>query len=412
MNGESAFTLATPVRDGDELRLLQHVADEHGPGGDSDPDQGRPLQVWTSRKPGSVANDAVTGTDQALLGGDEVRGLIDEGHEEGYLSVGHVAATLRDLDLSGGQLEELLHALADLDIEIVESELAEAPAAELDLSLRDASIDPVRRYFAEVGRIPLLSAAQEVSLAKRIERRDMAAKRQLIEANLRLVVYLAKRHLGRGLPLLDLIQEGNLGLMRAVEKFDHRRGCRFSTYASWWIRQAVTRALADQARAVRLPAYLATQINTRDGVRRRLLRETGREPSPEDIAAEMGIPLATVRKMESIGREPTSLDLRVGEDGDTPLAELIEDSDAVSLADEVDAILRREALARAFNLLTQRECQIIRLRFGLEDGQPRTLEEIRQRIGVSRERVRQIAAKSLEKLQADHEVQGLRGSLG
>ncbi len=239
---------------------------------------GSRFQGSRGRIPGSSEDDGSSG-DVGLLASDEVRGLIDEGGEQGFLTAAHIAATLRDLDLSGEQLEELLAALADLGIDIVDSD-SEAPPAALDLAVKSLSSDPLRAYLNDIGRVPLLSAAEEVALAKRIERRDMAAKRQLIEANLRLVVSIAKRYVRRGLPVLDLIQEGNLGLMRAVEKFDYRRGCKFSTYATWWIRQGITRAIADQARTIRVPVHMVERIYRLVAAERKLLQETGRDAEP------------------------------------------------------------------------------------------------------------------------------------
>src|SRR5665648_975120 len=225
----------------------------------------------------------------------------------------------------------------------------------LDLSVKSTTNDPVRMYFREMGRVPLLTAEEEVSLAKRIERRDMDAKRKLTEANLRLVVSIARRHMGRGMPLLDLIQEGNLGLMRAVEKFDYRRGFKFSTYATWWIRQAVTRALADQARTIRIPVHMVENINKLVRVQRQLLQDAGREPTPEEIAAEMGTTPERVREILKISQEPASLHTPIGDEGDALLVDFIEDKDATSPVEEVDDIVQREELVRVLQLLTQRE---------------------------------------------------------
>jgi len=273
--------------------------------------------------------------------------------------------------------------------------------------LRSPSSDSVRMYFHEMGKASLLSAVEEVSLAKRIERRDMAAKRKLIEANLRLVVSIAKRHVGRGMPLLDLIQEGNLGLIRAVEKFDYRRGFKFSTYATWWIRQAITRGLANQARTIRIPSHMVDNISKLARVQRQLLQDIGREPTPEEIAAEMGVSPERVREIQKISQEPTSLHRWVGEDGDALLGDFIEDKDAISPSEEVGDIVRREETMLALDLLTPRERRVLVLRYGLEDGRPRTLEEIGQTLGVTRERIRQIEAKTLVKLRAYREVQRL-----
>jgi len=287
----------------------------------------------------------------------------------------------------------------------------EEDAPKPDLSIKTSSSDPVRMYFLEMGKVPLLTAVEEVSLARRIERRDIAAKRKLIEANLRLVVSIAKRHVGRGMSLLDLIQEGNLGLMRAVEKFDYRRGFKFSTYATWWIRQAITRAIANQARTIRIPAHMVEAINRFLRVQRQLLQDIGREPTPEEIAAEMGISPEKVREIKNISQEPTSLHQRVGDDGDALLGDFIEDKDAISPSEEVGEIVQREEIVLVLSLLTHRERNVLKLRFGLEDGRPRTLDEVGQKFGVTRERIRQIEAKTLVKLKAYREAQRLHGFL-
>ncbi len=366
----------------------------------------------------SFSADGVASADLSLLCSDEVRGLVDEGHEQGYLSGAHIETTLRDMDLTVEQLEELFLALTDLGIDIVESDASaevddpaasgdDAAQAKLDLSIKSVSSDPVRLYFLEMGKVPLLTAVEEVSLARRIERRDLAAKRKLIEANLRLVVSIAKRHVGRGMPLLDLIQEGNLGLMRAVEKFDYRRGFKFSTYATWWIRQAITRAIADQARTIRVPVHMVENINRFIRVQRELLQDIGREPTLEEVAAEMGLTPEKVREIRKISQEPASLHQRVGEEGDAMLGDFIEDKDSVSPVDEVGDIVRREKIGLALGALTHRERRVIQLRFGLEGEHPRTLEEVGLKFGVTRERIRQIEAKTLAQLRAYRDVQRL-----
>ena len=356
--------------------------------------------------------------DFAFLFTDEVLKLIEEGREQGYLEAGDVVEALAELDLTAEQTEEFHHLLADLGIDLVEGDTPapEAPVpkaeeevpAKLDLAVKVASSDPVRLYLKEIGKVPLLTSVEEVSLAKRIERHDMEAKRKLIEANLRLVVSIAKRHIGRGMPLLDLIQEGNLGLIRAVEKFDYRRGFKFSTYATWWIRQAITRALADQARTIRIPVHMVETINRLMRVERQLVQELGREPTREEIGAEMGISVQRVREVQKISREPTSLQTPVGDEGDSSLADFIEDTEAISPVEEVGDIVQREEVGRVLDLLTHRERRIIRLRFGLDGEDPRTLEEIGQRFGVTRERIRQIEAKTLAKLKAYRGAQDLR----
>jgi RNA polymerase primary sigma factor len=349
---------------------------------------------------------------------EEVQALLDEGREQGYLKEPQIVAALGDLELSVEQIEEIHAHCADLGIDILDSDAHavevdaasedEAPS-KLDLSVKSPSTDPVRMYFSEMGKVPLLTAEQEVSLARRIERRDMDAKRQLIEANLRLVVSIARRHTGRGMSLLDLIQEGNLGLIRAVEKFDYKRGFKFSTYATWWIRQAITRALADQARTIRIPVHMVENINKLIRVQRQLLQDIGREPTPEEIAAEMGMAPEKVREMLKISQEPTSLHTPIGDEGDTMLGDFIEDKEAPSPVEEVDEIVQREELERVLDLLTARERKVIELRYGLSDGQPRTLEEVGVEFGVTRERIRQIEAKTLAKLKAYRAAQSLRG---
>jgi len=359
-----------------------------------------------------------TGTaGSALLHCAEVHDLMQDGSENGHVSGAQLAAALRDVEFSAEQLDDLLHVLGDMGIEVVETDEApvaagpgdepEAPSP-LDLSVRSAGADPVRQYFQDMGKVPLLTGAEEVSLAKRIERHDAAAKQKLIESNLRLVVSIAKRHAGRGLPLLDLIQEGNLGLMRAVEKFDYRRGFKFSTYATWWIRQAITRALADQARTIRVPVHMVENINRLTRVQRHLVQELGREPTPEETAAEMGIAASKVREIRKIDQEPASLHQQVGERGDAQLGDFVEDRISASPGDVVAEIAQREEIVVVLDLLTHRERRIIMLRFGLEDGRPRTLEEVGQVFGVTRERVRQIEAKTLSRLRACREAQHLQ----
>ena len=350
---------------------------------------------------------------------EEVLALLEEGREQGYLEAAVIVEALHDLELSPEQTEEIHHLFADLGIDVIEGDAPVAePEAEpkpeeelppkLDLSVKVASNDPVRMYLREIGKVPLLTAVEEVSLARRIERHDMDAKRKLIEANLRLVVSIARRHVGRGMPLLDLIQEGNLGLIRAVEKFDYRRGFKFSTYATWWIRQAVTRALADQARTIRIPVHMVETINRFIRVQRQLLQDLGREPTPDEIAVEMGISVQKVREVQKISREPTSLQTPVGDEGDGLLSDFIEDTDAVSPVEEVGDIVQREQIGQVLDMLTHRERRIIKLRFGLEGEDPRTLEEIGNRFGVTRERIRQIEAKTLAKLKAYRGTQDLR----
>jgi len=351
-------------------------------------------------------------TEVSVTALEEVRELIDEGRELGAVAIARVADVVETADLNEEQQERLLQVLAELNIEVLQDGV-EPPGAgggtpRLDLSVKAHSNDPVRMYLREIGRVPLLTAAEEVSLAKRIERRDMGAKAQLIEANLRLVVSVAKRYVGRGLAFLDLIQEGNLGLIRAVEKFDYRKGYKFSTYATWWIRQAITRAIADQARTIRVPVHMVETINRLSRVQRQLLQDLGREPTVAEIAKELEVTPERVREIQKVAQEPISLETPVGEDEDSELGDLIEDGAIQSPADQVSKLLRREELESVLSQLTDRERKVLELRFGLRGEEPRTLEEVGQRFGVTRERIRQIEAKTLTKLQAYRDTQRLR----
>ncbi len=271
---------------------------------------------------------------------------------------------------------------------------------QLDLSVPDGvSIeDPVRMYLKEIGKVPLLSADEEIELAKRMEEGDEEAKKRLAEANLRLVVSIAKRYVGRGMLFLDLIQEGNLGLIKAVEKFDYRKGYKFSTYATWWIRQAITRAIADQARTIRIPVHMVETINKLIRVSRQLLQELGREPTPEEIAAEMKLPVERVREILKISQEPVSLETPIGEEEDSHLGDFIQDDNVPVPADAAAFTLLKEQLVEVLSTLTDREQKVLRLRFGLDDGRARTLEEVGKEFNVTRERIRQIEAKALRKL--------------
>jgi RNA polymerase primary sigma factor len=269
----------------------------------------------------------------------------------------------------------------------------------------------VRLYLREIGKVNLLTAEQEVSLARRIERGDEAARRQLVEANLRLVVSIARRYVGRGMSLLDLIQQGNLGLIRAVEKFDYRRGFKFSTYATWWIRQAITRGLADQARTIRIPVHVVETVNKLMRAQRKLLQDSGRDPTPEEIGAEMGISADKVREVLKVSQVPVSLETPVGDDGDSQLGDFLEDDAAPAPPVAVEGVLQSEELIEVLSILTRRERAVLELRFGLRDGKPQTLEEVGRQFGLTRERIRQIEVKTLEKLKAFREAQRLRGFL-
>ena len=346
-----------------------------------------------------------------------VKDLVVKGKRKSVLSYGEIADALATLELSTDQMDEVYEALADAGIEVVgdraESAAEEGPAAleeesdspleeevEIDLSVPEgiAIDDPVRMYLKEIGRVPLLSAEDEVELAKRIENGDEDAKRRLAEANLRLVVSIAKRYVGRGMLFLDLIQEGNLGLIKAVEKFDYRKGYKFSTYATWWIRQAITRAIADQARTIRIPVHMVETINKLIRITRQLVQELGREPLPEEIAGEMEISVERVREIQKIAQEPVSLETPIGEEEDSHLGDFIEDQDAPAPAEAASFLLLKEQLEEVLETLTPREEKVLRLRFGLDDGRARTLEEVGHVFGVTRERIRQIEAKALRKL--------------
>ena len=287
-----------------------------------------------------------------------------------------------------------------VDDEIILDEKDEVDLEKIDLSVPDGiSIeDPVRMYLKEIGKVPLLSAEEEIELAKRMEEGDLEAKKKLSEANLRLVVSIAKRYVGRGMLFLDLIQEGNLGLIKAVEKFDYRKGYKFSTYATWWIRQAITRAIADQARTIRIPVHMVETINKLIRVSRQLLQELGREPLPEEIAEEMNMPVERIREILKISQEPVSLETPIGEEEDSHLGDFIQDDNVPVPSDAAAFTLLKEQLVEVLGTLTEREQKVLRLRFGLDDGRARTLEEVGKEFNVTRERIRQIEAKALRKL--------------
>lgn len=373
-----------------------------------------------------------------------VKQLIAKGRRKGSLSYDEVADSLQELELEPEQMEAVFDTLTEAGIKLQadEAEVAEEPvdvdadveavdviepppvdeaepdddataSDDDDLSVPDgvAIDDPVRMYLKEIGRVPLLTPEEEIQLAERIEKGDEEAKRKLAEANLRLVVSIAKRYVGRGMQFLDLIQEGNLGLIKAVEKFDYRKGFKFSTYATWWIRQAITRAIADQARTIRIPVHMVETINKLIRVTRQLVQELGREPTPEEIAAVMDIPVERVREIQKIAQEPVSLETPIGEEEDSHLGDFIEDQDAPAPAEAASYTLLREQLEEVLESLTPREEKVLRLRFGLDDGRARTLEEVGQVFGVTRERIRQIEAKALRKLRHPSRSKKLRDYL-
>ena len=349
-----------------------------------------------------------------------VRELIETGKSKGVLTYKEIVELLGDIELDSEQFDRILDTLSSLNIEVVKDDalpepavIAETPEEEIDISVPEGiSIDdPVRMYLKEIGKVPLLSADEEIELAKRMEEGDVEAKKRLSEANLRLVVSIAKRYVGRGMLFLDLIQEGNLGLIKAVEKFDYRKGYKFSTYATWWIRQAITRAIADQARTIRIPVHMVETINKLIRVSRQLLQEYGREPSPEEIAKEMGISESKVREIIKIAQEPVSLETPIGEEEDSHLGDFLADDDAPAPADAAAFTLLKEQLMSVLSTLTPREEMVLKLRFGLEDGRARTLEEVGREFKVTRERIRQIEAKALRKLRHPSRSRKLKDSI-
>ena len=338
---------------------------------------------------------------------DEVKELIEKGKNKGMLTYKEIMDTLEEIELDPEQIEKIYDTFDEMGIDILgEDEIVkEIIEDETEIESEDFTVpegvnidDPVRMYLKEIGKIPLLTADEEIELAQAIEEGDEESKRKLAEANLRLVVSIAKRYVGRGMLFLDLIQEGNLGLIKAVEKFDYRKGFKFSTYATWWIRQAITRAIADQARTIRIPVHMVETINKLIRVSRQLLQELGREPLPEEIADEMGLSEDKVREILKIAQEPVSLETPIGEEEDSHLGDFIPDDDAPAPAEAAAFTMLREQLVDVLDTLTPREEKVLRLRFGLDDGRVRTLEEVGREFNVTRERIRQIEAKALRKL--------------
>ena len=346
---------------------------------------------------------------------ESLNALVELGKKkDGVLDFSDINMMFQNMDLDGDRTEKILDYLeqngivamvSDTDAEDdiildVDDEPTEEELENIEFSVPDGvSIeDPVRMYLKEIGKVPLLSADEEVDLTKRMEKGDSDAKKRLAEANLRLVVSIAKRYVGRGMLFLDLIQEGNLGLIKAVEKFDYRKGYKFSTYATWWIRQAITRAIADQARTIRIPVHMVETINKLIRVQRQLLQELGREPYPEEIAKEMQLPVDRVREIQKISQEPVSLETPIGEEEDSHLGDFIQDDNVPVPAEAAAFTLLKEQLSGVLNTLTDREQKVLRLRFGLDDGRARTLEEVGKEFDVTRERIRQIEAKALRKL--------------
>jgi RNA polymerase primary sigma factor len=356
---------------------------------------------------------------------DELKELIAEGHERGYLTVEQITERLEEVEVTKEQVGELHAHLVEQGIDILyadgkppadaerraerkgteTTDGARKPAVDLTV---EPSLDSLRLYLRSIGKVPLLTAAEEVSLAKRIERGDMAAKQQMVEANLRLVVSIAKGYLGRGLTFLDLIQEGSLGLIRAVEKFDYRRGYKFSTYATWWIRQAVTRAIADKGRTIRIPVHMVEKLNKVVHVERQLVQSLGREPTPEEIARELECTTREVRDILRMSQQPVSLEKPIGEEEESELGDFVEDETAESPFERASETLRKENVRKALAALPQREREVIEMRFGLKGERPRTLEEVGRAFNVTRERIRQIENHTLKKLESLPEAQRLR----
>jgi RNA polymerase primary sigma factor len=359
----------------------------------------------------------------SFLDVDELRTLVADGRERGYLTFDEIATTLEEVEVSKEQIDDFKAHVLEAGVEIVSSNgrppvLTEVPAGdssrssgakrpEIDLTV-EPSLDSLRLYLRSIGRVDLLTADQEVTLAKGIERGDMVAKQRMIEANLRLVVSIAKGYLGRGLAFLDLIQEGSLGLIRAVEKFDYRRGYKFSTYATWWIRQAVTRAIADKARTIRIPVHMVEKLNKVVHVERQLVQEFGREPTPEEIAMELEWTPREVKDILRIAQLPVSLEKPIGEEEDSALADFVEDETAESPFELASENLRRENVRRALAALPPREREVLEMRYGLKGHKARTLEEVGRAFGVTRERIRQIENNTLKKLEGLPEAQRLR----
>ena len=381
---------------------------------------------------GRIENEVLLADGAPVYEADELRGLITDGQERGFLTFDEIATALEEVEVTKEQVHELHAYLSEHGIDVVgadgrnaTSEGARVEAAaearkagatgspmlpkkpELDLTV-EPSLDSLRLYLRSIGRVPLLTAELEVALAKRIERGDMKAKQHMVEANLRLVVSIAKGYLGRGLTFLDLIQEGSLGLIRAVEKFDHRRGYKFSTYATWWIRQAVTRAIADKGRTIRIPVHMVEKLNKVVQVERQLVQSLGREPAPEEIAHHLECTPREVRDILRMSQHPISLERPVGEEDESELGDFVEDENAVSPFELAAENLRRENVRRALAALPQREREVIEMRFGLTGGRPRTLEEVGRAFNVTRERIRQIENHTLKKLESLPEAQKLR----
>ena len=350
---------------------------------------------------------------------ERVKKIIEKAKENGKMTYGELASELEDTDAE--DIDKVFDAFEDLGVDLLREDLDEPDLEDLqdveEIKLDDIDItnvegvsvdDPVRMYLREIGKIPLLTYDEELELAKRILEGDEEAKQKLAESNLRLVVSIAKKYVGRGMLFLDLIQEGNMGLIKAVEKFDYNKGFKFSTYATWWIRQAITRAIADQARTIRIPVHMVETINKLIRTSRHLLQQLGREPTPEEIAKEMEVPVEKVMEIQKIAQDPVSLETPIGEEDDSHLGDFIQDDDSPAPQDSAAYTLLKEQLEEVMNTLTPREAKVLKLRFGLEDGKARTLEEVGKEFQVTRERIRQIEAKALRKLRHPSRSKKLR----
>ena len=379
-------------------------------------------EYWEKEREMASIGEAAVAAEQPLEGSDELGGLIAKGTERGYLTFEEIASTLEEVEVTKEQVSDLHSHLVEQGVDVIAADGVTAykeskgegssngngKRQELDLTV-EPSLDSLRLYLRSIGTVDLLTAGEEVALAKRIERGDMAAKRHMVEANLRLVVSISKSYLGRGLSFLDLIQEGSLGLIRAVEKFDYRRGYKFSTYATWWIRQAVTRALADKSRTIRIPVHMVEKLNRVVHVERSLVQQLGREPEPAEIGAQLGWTAREVREVLRVSQMPVSLEKPVGDEDDSELGDFVADEQTESPFDAASDNLQREDVARALAALPSRDREVLELRYGLGGRQPMTLEEVGVAFGVTRERIRQIENNTLKRLKAMPESQCLRG---
>ncbi len=355
----------------------------------------------------------------------QIKALVEKGKTSGKLTTNEIDTVILEMDFDIEELDKLYETIETNNIEIIDDlgdEMLDALAIDLDVAknvedqnsgdVKNVAVDdPVKVYLKEIGRVPLLTSEEEIQLATRIKNDDQEAKKRLSEANLRLVVSIAKRYVGRGMQFLDLIQEGNLGLIKAVDKFDHTKGFKFSTYATWWIRQAITRAIADQARTIRIPVHMVETINKVKKTNSLLLHENGRDPTAEEIAEKLDMPVEKVREILRVAQEPVSLETPIGEEEDSHLGDFIPDDDAQAPVDAASMALMREQLAEVLKTLTPREARVLSLRYGLEDGNPKTLEEVGREFNVTRERIRQIEAKALRKLRHPSRSKKLRDFL-